>query len=78
MTLTMTCTIEGGVKNSPLSCARCLEKLREDYIFVDASEDIARGRLDLLGVEGAHQVFQHGRIVEDAVVLWEHIAEWLE
>ena len=31
MTLTMVCTSEGGVKNSPLSCAPCMANFIRKY-----------------------------------------------
>ena len=42
MTLTMVCTSEDGVKNSPLSCAFWMENFGEE-VFVDAAEDVAGG-----------------------------------
>ncbi len=58
MTLTIICTSEGGVKNSPLSCAPCIGELHQE-VFVDAAEHVAAGGAEQLAVENAEQVFQH-------------------
>ena len=71
MTLTIVCTIDGGVKNSPLSCAPCFEKLGEE-VLVDATEDVARRTAQRFGVEHAQHVFED--VVLESLVLFRQLA----
>jgi hypothetical protein len=49
-------TIEGGVKNSPPSCAPCLEIGEE--VFVDAPQDVAQGAAQAIRIEQPHHFFK--------------------
>src|SRR3984957_15607985 len=67
MTLTMVCTIEGGVKNSPLSCAPCLENSARKY-FVDTTEHVAGRVAQSFLIEQAEHPLQD-IVLEPFVVL---------
>ena len=67
----MVWTIEGGVKNSPLSCALLLGELGQE-VFVDAAEHVPRGGAERLGIEGPHHLFQD--IVLEALVVLRQLA----
>ena len=58
MTLTMVCTMRGRREELAVVVRALLGELGEE-VFVDAAEDVARRRAQLLAVEHAHQVFEH-------------------
>src|SRR4029077_9465157 len=67
MTLTMVCTSDGGVKNSPLSCAPSMANFIRKY-SIDATEDVAAGSAEGITVEDTQKVFEHGALKNGEVL----------